>query len=223
MLCCEKNPYNLRNKQSCKRRQSFGGETAVEKKRLRSFDHITSLPDEILLHIFSYLKREDLYYNVRSVCRRWNRIAMFSSSWKEVIAGNEIPTGVLSNWLHFSPVIKHFRISDRNDADVILEAISKSPSHVESITIINCWGSSRKLSIRSNVLCNLLTRCKKLGRINFENVKIRSCKFFKLLAKRRNGDAFLQLCYIGPVTPKQYNVLKESCSGWIFTELIEVV
>jgi hypothetical protein len=222
MLCLEKNPYNLRNKQGSKRKYA-PTESVVERKRLRNFDYIASLPDEILLHIFSYLDTDDLYYNVRLVCRKWRRTAMLSSAWKDVRAGNDIPTHILSNWIQFSPVIKHFRISDRNDADVILEAVSKHSSHLESITIENCWGSSEKIPIQSQTLCKLLTRCKKLGKINFERVKIRSCKFFKLLAKRRNNGKFLQMCYVGPVTPKQYNTLKESSSGWIFTEFIEIV
>ncbi|XP_008201489.1 uncharacterized protein LOC103315199 isoform X1 [Tribolium castaneum] len=221
MLCLEKSPYNLRNKGP--KRKHAPDEGSIERKRLRNFDYIAALPDELLLYIFSYLDVKDLYYNVRLVCRKWRRIAMLSSAWKSIMAGNEVPTHVLHNWIQSSPVIKHFRISNRNDADVILEAVSKHSNHLESITIENCWGSSQKISIQSTTLCKLLTRCKKLGKINFERVKIRSCKFFKLLAKRRNNGKFLQLCYVGPVTPKQYNTLKESCSGWIFTEFIEIV
>lgn len=224
MLCVDKKSYNLRNRRSTKRKQIISEEkTIIDKKRLRNFDHITSLPDEILLVIFSFLSIEDLYFNVRPVCRKWRRLSMIASAWSNINVGNDIPTNILKNWIQFSPVIKRFKISNRNDADVILNNISKFSTNLQVIIVENCWGSEQRVQIHSGVLCNLLVRCKKLVKIHFERVKIRSCKFFKLLAKKRTNGKFLHLCYMGPVTVKQYNTLKESCSGWIFTEFVEVV
>lgn len=211
--------YNLRERNP--KRKHSPEESSVKTKRFRTFSYIEALPNEILLQIFSYLSVNDLYYNVRRVCSRWQQLSMLSPSWRRVSAGNNIPTEDLHNWIQFSPVIRHIQISDRTDADFILEAVSKHLTKLKSITINNCWGSPQKICIRSQTLCKLMTKCEKLEEITFGKVKIRSLKFFKIMAERKNYDTAVHLVYIGPLSPKQYNMLRETYLGELYTEMLE--
>lgn len=205
-----------------KRKQADEAEDPVLKKQLRIEDYITYIPNEILLRILSYLSYDDLFNNARLVCKKWNKLCKVSPAWRILEASPQIPTRTLCKWIEFcNPVmIKHLHISGRNDADVVLKKVSKHCPNLEALNIENCWGSMSSTCIRSKVLCNLLLRCHKLQKMNFEKIKIRSCKFFQLLATRRSNQRFVQLCYVGPVSTKQYNALKDSCSGWVFTEHI---
>ncbi|RZB41066.1 hypothetical protein BDFB_014748, partial [Asbolus verrucosus] len=93
----------------------------------------------------------------------------------------------------FSSFIKRFSIRYRNDADTILEKITDD--------IKCCWGSSRRRSVRSNILCNLLRRYKKLKKIHVESTTVtESCKFFKILGQRRKNRKFLEWSYVDLVT-----------------------
>lgn len=215
----EKVSYALRSR-TCKRKHTDDVNPA--RKRLRSFDHMSTLPNEMLLHIFSYLDVKDLYFNVRGVCQRWSQLAMLPSSWKSITVDNDVPTEVLLNWIRSSPVsCKHLKISNRVDIDIILEAVSKHARQLETLTIEN--GEIEQVAIRSVTLCNLITRCEKLEKIIFEKVKIRSCKFFKLLADKKNEGQFKQLHYVGPVTPDQQNIIRQSWPGLIIIESFESV
>lgn len=183
--------YALRSK-TCKRKHPE--EVTVSKRRLRSFDPAPSLPNEMLLYIFSFLDINDLYYNVRKVCPRWNLLAMSSWSWKKITVGPEVPTEVLLYWIQFSPVIRHLHLDNRTDVEIILKAVSKYARQLESLRIENGW--INQIYIRSKALCNLVTRCTKLNKFYFENIKIRSCKFFDLLEERRRRGELKQLRYI---------------------------
>ncbi|XP_063908679.1 uncharacterized protein LOC135126582 [Zophobas morio] len=152
MLWFDKKPYNLRNQAGHKRKAPINTQLPIEKKRLRNFDHINSLPNEILLYIFSFLHIEDLYFNVRPVCTRWHAIAMMSSAWTNVSASRNIPTHIVKRWIQSSPLIKRFKISNRNDADVIVENVAKYSALLESITIEDCWGSPERIYLRSSAL-----------------------------------------------------------------------
>lgn len=219
MIASEDTSYNLRKRKS--KWKDYPAELNVAKKRLKGFDHISKLPNETMLNIFSFLDAEDLYHNVRGVCKKWRQLSMLSSSWRSVRVDNEVPTQVLLHWINLSPVIKHLKITNRKDTEIILDALSKHASHLETLTIENCWGSLRKIWIRSTILCNLVTRCKKLQKIILERVKIRSCRFFNLLAKKRRNGKFENLRYIGPITDKQFDTFSDSWPGAVYTDFFD--
>lgn len=167
MSAVKRHTYNLR-KRNCKRKHSID-----DRKRSSNVSYIQALPNEILLHIFSYLNIHDLYYNVRLVCRRWHHLSMLSSSWKRISVGNNISRHVLNNWIRFSPVIRHIQISDRTDVNFILETASQHLGQLKSITINNNWDSQENFRIRSETLCNVMTRCQKIEEIVLGRIKIR--------------------------------------------------
>lgn len=179
-----------------------------EVPRGQSNEHIDNLPDEILCSIFSYVPQVDLYFNVRLVCKRWQRIAADPFLWKKIEVSNDVPTEVLSKWIKTAPFLTNLSLSNRNDANTITEATSKHAKKLEKIEIINCWGSERTSTIYSKHLCNLVTRCPKLCTFNFSRIKIVSCKFFKLLMKdKRSGRVSRRCSYFGPMNANQLEAL----------------
>lgn len=182
MSGAKKHSYNLRERNP--KRKHPPEEDSVEKKRPRTVSCIERLPNEMLLHIFSFLNANDLYYNVRPVCRRWKQLSMLSSNWKRVSAGNEIPRHVLHNWIQVFPKISHIHISDRTDADFILDAVSKHLTQLKTITIDNCTSSPEKSRLRCKTLCKLFTQCEKLEKITLCGVKFHLFKFFREMAER---------------------------------------
>lgn len=170
--------------------------------------NIDNLPDEILCDIFSYVPQTDLYFSLRLVCKRWQRLATDPFLWKTIKVSNDVPTEVLSEWIKTAPFLTNLSLSHRNDANTIAEATSKHAKKLEKIEIINCWGSERTSTIYSKHLCNLVTRCPKLSTFNFSKIKIVSCKFFKLLMKdKRSGRISKRCSYFGPMNANQLETL----------------
>lgn len=223
MITLKQHSYNLRKRHY--KQENLLDEDSVETKQICKLDTTAVLPDEMLLHIFSFLTVEDLYFNIRHVCQRWCRLSKVASSWKTLVADDKFSSHVLLDCIKFSPVIKHIQICNRYDADIILNAVSKYLNQLESIVVQNCNGSAENVYIQSTILCKLVIRCKKLGKIILDNVDIRSCKFFDLLVKRKNDGKFVQLDYAGPLTAAQYktvmdykmlNYIYKNDSGYMF-------
>ncbi|XP_028133305.2 uncharacterized protein LOC114328613 [Diabrotica virgifera virgifera] len=81
--------------------------------------NIASLPDEILLHIFSMITQIDLYRNVRLVCTRWNRLSHCSILWKKINDKEDIPFRVLCKWIRDSPLLKELHLEDRRITQMV--------------------------------------------------------------------------------------------------------
>lgn len=95
----------------------------IKRKPSKSCTHIDSLPDEVLLKVFSHFDTKELYCVIRAVCRRWRVLAMSPILWKEIEVKNEVPTSTLTFWIRTSPLLKHFSVQDRNDTDIIIEQV----------------------------------------------------------------------------------------------------
>lgn len=204
------------NQNSSNLQKDHPDEDSMETK----WTQISDLPEEILLHIFSFLNVRDLYSNVRLVCLKWQRLSKVASSWKTVTVGSKLPTQELHNWIQFSPNIRHLKINNRLDTDLILEAVSKHLSNLESISIETCWGSPKTVCVRGETLCKLLTSCNELKKINLVRVQICSYNFFKLLRLRRNQGKSVELHYDAPLTPRHYGKVVRFCSRWLSARYI---
>lgn len=183
----------------------------VEACKRKSTDHIDNIPDEILYCIFSHVPQVDLYFNVRLVCKRWQRLAADPYLWKTIAVSNNVATEVLSEWIKSAPFLTTLSLSNRNDVNRIAEDTSKHAKKLEKIEIINCWGSERSSVIYSKHLCNLVTRCPKLCTFNFARIKFASCKFFRLLMKdKRSGKITKRRSYFGPINANQLDYLLQT-------------
>lgn len=178
------------------------------RKRFCVYDYTVKLPDETLIEIFSYMTHIELYKSVRCVCRRWSLLASSSQLWKNIFVKNEIiPSQVLFKWLEHSSLLEQLVVKGREDINKITEKVSKHCKRLRSLRIENPWHSEETLSGVN--LCRLLTRCKYLNNLYFSGVKIRSCKFFKLLSFRKHFGAN-RCSYYGPISRKQMKALLDA-------------
>lgn len=202
-----KNSYILRNQNdihiSC-------SEAIIPAKRLRNCDYSANLPNEILLYIFSFLSHKELYTVVRCVCKRWYMLTSSSILWRKITAQNEVPSNILYKWIENSPLLKEVNLKERNDINTVTEKLSKYCKNLETLKIENCKGNRHSNLVKSKNLCRLLTRCKYLNNLYFSGIKIQSCKFFKLLSKRKHFGVAKKCSYYGPVSQKQMRALIES-------------
>ncbi|KAF7284769.1 hypothetical protein GWI33_021637, partial [Rhynchophorus ferrugineus] len=163
----------------------------VPTKRLRYTNHFSFLPDEILVYIFSFLPHEQLYKNVKPVCKRWNSIVSTPTLWKKILADKNIPTNILCRWLEHSPLLEHVCFVDRDDMNLIADKVGKCNPN-----------------LKRKVLCSLIKRCKKLNQFIFSQTTIRSSKFFKMIGSKE--EAQRKCSYSGPISLKQIHALVES-------------
>lgn len=76
--------------------------------------HIHSLPNEVLVSIFTYLRPKELLYGVGMVCKRWHELSKETQSWQKVSFTLWDDRRI---WRH-APVIGHLEILAPNDTEV---------------------------------------------------------------------------------------------------------
>ncbi|XP_045469312.1 uncharacterized protein LOC123676986 [Harmonia axyridis] len=196
-----------------KRRSQTDCNGEIPIKKLRSTCYFDDLPQEIIVHIFSFLPGIEITKNISLVCKKWNQISSTPSLWKHIRADQQVPTNILLKWVQNSPLLRELHLSHRNDTDEIVRAVGKSSRNLQFIKIVDCWGSQKSMCIKSKHLCDLLKKCKRLDTFHFSGVKILSCKFFQLLSTRKCCGRNKRSCsYYGPVNSKQMKALLESLS-----------
>lgn len=174
-------------------------------KTRMSSNALLTLPDEILIYIFSYLSNKDLS-TLQKICKRFYILSKTPSLWTKVTLPSHAPSEVVCKWLRQSPLLKQLDIQERRDLDVILQTTCKYCKKLRSIQIKNT-NSMKMSSIKSKNLCKLLTKCKNLSNIHFTGIKIRSKKFFKLLFETNQRGVTRR--YYGPVSHQQMRALIE--------------
>ncbi|KAH1019241.1 hypothetical protein HUJ04_009087 [Dendroctonus ponderosae] len=153
-------------------------------RRLRHTDHTKTLPDEILIHIFSYLTHEELYFSARAVCKRWSTLVPTPSLWRSITGHSGISTNMLCNWIEHAPLLKAIRLYHRRDMNIIVQTLAIHSPNLEYFIAKNCCGTSRSSVIRGNFLCRLIRKCPKLKHFGFVECCIRSSKFYAMLKQR---------------------------------------
>lgn len=195
-------------------------------------DYISRLPNEMLIHIFSFLSVKDLTI-VRRVCRRWFVVTACPTLWKYIYADNNVPSDIICQWLRRSPLLKkltlRYLVDVNNELEVntIISHVSRYNKKIESIDIgrsrdmiSNIWHCNKKTQpinmyyawnrqmIKSKPLCLLMKNCKLLRFIRFNGIKIKSYNFFALLNKRECDTRYTNCLYNGPVSVKQRKIWK---------------
>lgn len=99
------------------------------------YRNIHSLPNEVLVSIFTYLRPKELLYGVGMVCKRWHELAKETQAWQKVSFTLWDDRRI---WRH-APVIGHLEILAPNDTEVeklnqLVE--SGGPDCVRSMRII---------------------------------------------------------------------------------------
>lgn len=88
---------------------------------------INNLPNELMLHVFSWLPIEDLSLNVPHVCARWRKLSNEQFLWRhsKLICNKAMSLDIISQVLSNSPYLKCISIIDREDINVVLQVVSR--------------------------------------------------------------------------------------------------
>lgn len=100
-----------------------------------SFDR---LPDEVILKIFDLFSIQKLQTQLRLVSHRWRRLAEDDSHYRQLLLRPDVPASFL---LKYASCIKHLHLRERNDINILAEAISKC-WNLESLVLELCHGGS---------------------------------------------------------------------------------
>ncbi|KAM3939311.1 S-phase kinase-associated protein 2 [Leptodactylus fuscus] len=120
-----------------------------------------SLPDELLLGIFSYLHLTDLLRASR-VCKRWNRLSCDESLWQSVdLTGKHLVNGVIGKLLSLGVVVL------RCPRSCLGEPLFKQvrPLRLQHADFSNCTASA-------DTLQSIISRCHNLHNLSLEGLEL---------------------------------------------------
>lgn len=100
------------------------------------YRNINSLPNEVLVSIFTYLEPKELLYGVGMVCKRWNELSCQHQAWRKVSFTLWQDQRI---WRH-APVIGNLLVLVLSDTEVeklnqLVE--SPGPAYVRSMRILS--------------------------------------------------------------------------------------
>jgi hypothetical protein len=99
-----------------------------------------SLPNEILLKIFTYLDSVDICLIVAEVCERWNYISRDIALWNNLtlICSNNMSVDYISFLIPKMPLIKSVKLQWQTDLDLIFEQLCHSCEDIRQLELVCC-------------------------------------------------------------------------------------
>lgn len=99
-----------------------------------------SLPNEILLKIFTYLDSEDVCLTVAEVCERWNYISRDVTLWNNLnlICSNNMCIDYIEFVIPKMPLIKSVKLQWRTDVDLIFKLLCHSCEDIRQLELVCC-------------------------------------------------------------------------------------
>ncbi|KAG5894423.1 hypothetical protein JTB14_019793 [Gonioctena quinquepunctata] len=132
---------------------------------VQHMDYTVLLPNEMMIHIFSFLSHRDLSKNARLVCGRWKELSYSPTLWKKVVVTNDIPSKVVLHWLENSPILHELILQERNDLVQIIQVISRFCTKLVTIKIDDCRHNGKSIFIPRSMMwqfCKLVKKYKLL-------------------------------------------------------------
>lgn len=102
-------------KKSRKRKYNFIKPHEVVRFKKCLTDKTSSLPDEILMKIFTQIPKLDLFLNVRFVCNRWNNLVKDKLIWRKSSISNDVSL--------IAPKLTQLTLNGRQDLITILKEV----------------------------------------------------------------------------------------------------
>ncbi|XP_046997250.1 F-box/LRR-repeat protein fbxl-1-like [Schistocerca americana] len=141
-----------------------------------------SLPDEILLHIFSYLNMKDLVFSAQYVCRRWLRVSRDDALWQDKLynPSDESEPEILVR-LQKMPSLRAFHLH-RRPTDVILETLSSCCKNLVELDI-SCLEISSYPTINYSTLYKLVVHCPNIEMLSIPDTLVTFDEFSNVIAR----------------------------------------
>ncbi|XP_053313933.1 S-phase kinase-associated protein 2 isoform X2 [Spea bombifrons] len=120
-----------------------------------------TLPDELLLGIFSYLHLTDLV-RVSRVCKRWNRLSCDESLWYSLdLCGKHLADGVVGKLLSLGVVV--FRCPRSCIGEPMFTGVR--PLRLQHVDLSNC-------TVSKDALLSIVSRCYRLQNLSLEGMEL---------------------------------------------------
>ncbi|XP_056402502.1 S-phase kinase-associated protein 2 isoform X2 [Hyla sarda] len=159
-----------------------------------------SLPDELLLGIFSYLHVTDLLRASR-VCKRWNRLSCDESLWHSLdLTGKHLANGVIGNLLSLGVVVL------RCPRSCVGESLFKQvrPLRLQHADLSNC-------TVSPDTLLSIISRCHDLHNLSLEGLELSDTIMWAIA---QNSDLKrLNLCGCSGFSPESLTQMLKSCTS----------
>uniref|UniRef100_A0A0A9ZAR8 F-box/LRR-repeat protein 7 n=1 Tax=Lygus hesperus TaxID=30085 RepID=A0A0A9ZAR8_LYGHE len=144
---------------------------------------IDVLPDEVLLHIFSYLTVSEIKWKIAFVSRRWNALSKNDSLITSLEFGPNLSTEVIIGVLRSASHLQTLRLYSRRDANEILGEVAVSNKKLLCLKISSQRESSRMADISTETVLHTLRSCPKLNKLVLKRANFdRPEQFFKEFA-----------------------------------------
>ncbi|XP_067011983.1 F-box/LRR-repeat protein fbxl-1 [Anabrus simplex] len=103
---------------------------------MAAIQSIDSLPDELMVEIFTYIPMEELVTSVQNVSRRWNSLALDGRLWKDYTFAPPANYGTeqIVKLLSKMPRLKSFSFSEMHDFHPIILALCRHCPEVMKVT-----------------------------------------------------------------------------------------
>jgi hypothetical protein len=101
---------------------------------------LDSLPNEILLKIFTYLDSIDVCLIVAEVCERWNYVSHDVTLWKSLtlICNSNMSVDYIGFVIQKMPLIKSVKLQWRTDVDLIFKHLCHSCEDIRQLELVCC-------------------------------------------------------------------------------------
>lgn len=186
--------------------------------RDRERKSIGSLPNEILLIVFSYLQAHDVKYNVSKVCTRWSNLARDRKLWRQLnFKTTTRATKVfgIGSWfatlkfLENTPELQNVVVSQGHSHDEILEILKSLDDHCRNLHHIefdvDVGPMARHLKALNNVL----------GTVESLTLNLVSCQSQRALLKvLPHFKRLRRICFLGAnPDPWGFRLVLRDCSN----------
>ncbi|XP_053633779.1 F-box/LRR-repeat protein 20 isoform X2 [Cherax quadricarinatus] len=148
--------------------------------------YISCLPNEILLHIFSFLRVRELCVSVAPVCTTWRDLAKDPTLWTHLVFSEEdrADGDRVKSLLRASPSLVSLELSRREDGGNLLLQVAASCNKLRELTVQFCDG------LTEAVFKDLVIRCPNIRYLNMEGCQVHSTQCFHIIG------GFRQLQYL---------------------------
>ncbi|KAL8623794.1 hypothetical protein ACOMHN_054100 [Nucella lapillus] len=166
----------------------------------RSFDHrrtsggpddFERVPDEVLLHIFTFLTRRNVVKCMR-VCKKWNRIGLDESLWRRIdLSFKTVQIRTIKHL--FNRGTSHLRMAKCNVKGSVFQDLSVSFSEEQRLSRLQYLDLSMAV-VSDALLTDILAQCRQLKKVSLETVTVSDTVLHMLSESTQLDTLNLAMC-----------------------------